>query len=659
MKVMARQGVLLLCSLALWGMAPAHAVRASAPAGLTGRWTMVSMPSHQGIDPPNSGGGIAYSRENGAPTWLLATRRGLVAFGAIMCCSTQPLGTEWLSPNGRTWQQISLPPVGAGQVSIQSVAAGPAGLVAVGWRFSPGTPRVAPYQPVVWFSPNDRTWRRAASVGNALAHGQMVSVTANGRGFVAVGYIDSPGSEFSPQSTRMAVWVSPGGGRWQLVSGTGPVFENANASVILHGRNGLVALGVPRNAPGGVTDATAIVWTSRDGRSWRRISGLPTSFPASAYFQLQGAAGAGGRLVAVATSEGEVPQHVVWTSMDGTHWTRAPGIVFQYGTASSIAPYGAGFVTLGMRDNEPTLWSSRDGAHWAPSAGEDVFGGGDTRLGGVAEWKGTLVVVGTYNKPLSSNSTQISSGANTGPVYTPRAWLYRQGAHGQSLPQWRRTDPKWFRLRIEDMPIGFHVSAFGPAGYFIGCDLIPDLLWTEVTGHLRPERRVPADVGTPCRQALAALGTYLAYYYRFPYGAMAFTNSENAPYAGGFAILAQSPAAAQAAFRHAGGLIHAVDLNLNQTPPRPIRSLAIGQQAELFSQTVTSTCPGTPPQCPPFAQGGTAYGVVWRDGAALGVVEVIGVPVDRQALAVNLAERQWARRRESLKTWTRWAGRAG
>jgi len=153
------------------------------------------------------------------------------------------------------------------------------------------------------------------------------------------------------------------------------------------------------------------------------------------------------------------------------------------------------------------------------------------------------------------------------------------------------------------------------------------------------------DVAGPCRKAPAALSPSPSppFYYRFPYGRIAIGNSENAPYVGGFAILTRSLAQAQAAFRYAGGLVHTVDLNLNRVPPKPIRSLAIGQGAELFSQRITSPCPAAPPQCPPFAQGGTAYTVVWWDGRALGVVEVVGVPLDREALAVRLSQRQWAR----------------
>ena len=107
------------------------------------------------------------------------------------------------------------------------------------------------------------------------------------------------------------------------------------------------------------------------------------------------------------------------------------------------------------------------------------------------------------------------------------------------------------------------------------------------------------------------------------------------PFVGGFAILTRSPENARSAFRYAGGLVHAVDLDLNRAPAKPVRSLAIGQGAELFSEHITSPCPAAHPQCPPFPLAGTAYAVVWWDGPALGVVEVVGVPGDRAALAVT------------------------
>jgi hypothetical protein len=138
---------------------------------------------------------------------------------------------------------------------------------------------------------------------------------------------------------------------------------------------------------------------------------------------------------------------------------------------------------------------------------------------------------------------------------------------------------------------------------------------------------------------VAALGRSLPYFFRFPYG----SPTEYVPFVAGFSIVTSSAASAHAAFQYAGGLVSAVTAD-ETVRPQPIRSLSLGQGAELFSQTLRSPCPAPPPQCPASENFGTGYAVVWWDGPTLGVVEVQGVPFDRQALAIRLARRQWTRR---------------
>jgi hypothetical protein len=637
MALPTRRSGMLVFWLAFAGLLTAQDTGKAVSAPSAQGWTRFAMPARQA---PNSG--VSYNRSNGAPTWLLPTQQGLIAFGAGEdCCPPQLSPTEWISRDGKTWRRILVPSSTFGAGRISAMAAGGPGLVAVGVHFAQGAPKPGPPPPATWFSPDGRTWRGGVSVGNAFEHAEILNVIANGDGFVAVGDVQSQGDEFSPFSIRMAVWQSSDGFHWQRVSDSSPVFQDASASVVLHGGEGLVALGAARNGLGFDSSATTIVWTSRDGRVWQRVPQPPGVFPTLNNFHLVGAVEGNGRYVAWGTNYSDVPYFLVWTSTDGSHWTQAPGVHFQYGRVDAIAAHGQGFIAVGARDNEPTLWSSPDGAHWAPTAGEDVFGGGDTQLTGAIDWHGEVVVVGAFNRPPPLTPSQFYR-----VDYTPSAWLSQPGTRGQVHPPWARSDPKWFRLRIDDLPRGFHVQVFGPSGYFIGCELNSDLLLRGRGTLQRTQAQPLTDVAGPCRHALAALGAgpSLPFYYRFPYGPSALGNSGNAPYVGGFAILTSSPAKARAAFGYASGLVHAVDLNLNRAPAKPIRSLAVGQGAELFSQSITSPCPAAPPQCPPFPLAGTAYAVVWRDGPALGVVEVVGVPGDRAALAIKLAQRQWSRR---------------
>jgi hypothetical protein len=313
MALPTRRSVILACGLALSGLVPGQDVGAAASPPLAQGWTMVAMQAPQALPVR---GPLTFSRGNGAPTWLLPTRGGLVAIGAGegLCCPSQLLPTEWISSDARTWRRIALPSSAFGPGRIIAVAAGRPGLVAVGSRFSTGAPQPGPFPPAIWFSPDGRTWRKATTIGNAFAHAEILAVTANGTGFVAVGDVQFPGDEFSPFSIRMAVWVSPDGSHWQLVSDSSPVFQNANASVVLHGGEGLVAMGVSREVPGSGPISTINVWTSPDGRVWHRVSQMPGDFPTDGNFQLQGAVGGNGRYVAWGSSLGEFPQYLVWTS---------------------------------------------------------------------------------------------------------------------------------------------------------------------------------------------------------------------------------------------------------------------------------------------------------------------------------------------------------
>ncbi len=122
MMTLARRSVTLVCWLAISGLVPGQAVRAAPPPPLAQGWTMVAMPARQG--PLAPGGGAPYSRGSGAPTWLLTTRRGLVALGAGGCCRAQAPPNEWISTNGRAWQQIALPSSVFGQDIVRAVAVG-------------------------------------------------------------------------------------------------------------------------------------------------------------------------------------------------------------------------------------------------------------------------------------------------------------------------------------------------------------------------------------------------------------------------------------------------------------------------------------------------------------------------------------------------------
>jgi hypothetical protein len=144
---------------------------------------------------------------------------------------------------------------------------------------------------------------------------------------------------------------------------------------------------------------------------------------------------------------------------------------------------------------------------------------------------------------------------------------------------------------------------------------------------VRPAASTAQQIPSACGKVLGALGQFIPYTSRFPYGS---PPGLNAPYVAQYAILTQREAMAQAAMRYAGGLVVALDLNENVSPPRLLSGRPqIGQTAKVYDEQT--------------ARSGTAYAVVWRDGRAMGAVEVVRVPGDRKALATALAQTQWTR----------------
>ena len=159
---------------------------------------------------------------------------GLVTpVGAVVATSAD--GSAWSFTNPAS------PELAGG--SMQSVAAGPSGLVAVG---------DTGLQPTVWTSVDGRSWVR--SIGAIASPGASVrSVAAGPGGFVAVG--DEAGSASS--------WVSADGQSWQAA----PVSPALADARMIH----VTWLGSEFVATGQSQDGTGIAWHSPDGRTWSRL----------------------------------------------------------------------------------------------------------------------------------------------------------------------------------------------------------------------------------------------------------------------------------------------------------------------------------------------------------------------------------------------------
>ncbi|MGH2464662.1 MAG: hypothetical protein ACRDGI_04310, partial [Candidatus Limnocylindrales bacterium] len=161
---------------------------------------------------------------------------------------------------------------------------------------------------------------------------------------------------------------------------------------------GLVAVGVDGHPSGGtqiIGIRGAAVWTSKDGTRWTRV-------PTQASFggaHMDHVVAADSILVAtgldVPTGSGSVAPPI-WRSSDGLTWTRAEPL---WATALSIgadAPIwtGSAFVASGTEilGSGRYIWTSTDGLGWSVA---DVQGASAPSLAGLAIAGSTIVLAGT------------------------------------------------------------------------------------------------------------------------------------------------------------------------------------------------------------------------------------------------------------------------
>jgi len=175
------------------------------------------------------------------------------------------------APDG--WTVTPLPPVRGDAATVRHVAAGPAGLVAIGSRVA-----VTDRQPMrawgeVWRSTDGVTWAAVDPVAGGLALGTyrpvlsgpetgLIDVAAGPDGFVLVGR----GTFGSALDRPIAVWRSPDGATWTRTDARFPAATRP--TILVPGPDGFLLAGViyADRAP------RAAVWSSPDGAAWTRAA---------------------------------------------------------------------------------------------------------------------------------------------------------------------------------------------------------------------------------------------------------------------------------------------------------------------------------------------------------------------------------------------------
>ncbi|MDJ0498357.1 MAG: hypothetical protein QNJ89_11030 [Acidimicrobiia bacterium] len=281
---------------------------------------------------------------------VTATASGLYAVGWGGWDGLDPEGgwgvtnMVWISPDGTDWTAVPLY-----QIPIFSdIVGGGPGLVATG-------------EGEVWTSRNGTVWTRAD--GPISSRPDIGEVTVGGPGLVAVGHSGSDA----------AVWTSPDGTTWTRVPYDDTVFGGPGyqtMSSVTVGGPGLVAVGGDRGR--------AAVWTSPDGYRWTRIPhdeavfggfGNPGSGPdfdppmKDVIATDSGLVAVGDQIVGVQPGSRAPDERVgdplgqgtVWTSPDGTTWSRIPYPESE-GGMNSVAEGGPGLVAVGSYEGQAAVW---------------------------------------------------------------------------------------------------------------------------------------------------------------------------------------------------------------------------------------------------------------------------------------------------------------
>jgi hypothetical protein len=251
----------------------------------------------------------------------------------------------WFSGDGETWEAVDGGPGGVfdatGQESVREVAAVPDGFVAVGSRTDDND-----QDAVVWFSEDGRSWEEVEATGlGGEGRQAMLGVNAQGGVIVAGGYTSGADGQSQP-----VVWRSPDGRSWDSASAPLPGITDDRTAA-----GGLTVRSIEPDGEGliavGGADWRPHVWRSTDGGvSW----GLLPNPTAADLFEdgvaLETAASFDGTVIAL----GLEPTVM---RLDGDRWADATGDAFPTGGvqpfATSVTVGEQGEVVAGGRYSSP------------------------------------------------------------------------------------------------------------------------------------------------------------------------------------------------------------------------------------------------------------------------------------------------------------------
>jgi len=367
-----------------------------------------------------------------------------LALVLVAACGATPIPATSATPSSPiSTMSASIPPGPTASAAATPTAAGtgtPSATTSVAPSPSPSAPATAQV---------GLAWERVTDPDLVGVNGRLRGVIAGGPGAIAWGRVEGIGPR---------IWTSPNGRDWMAAALEVPndpdytTDNNGGVFDVTAGGPGYVAVGWYMRGPEAANLVVPLVWTSTDGRTWRRV---PTG-RAFADSMVSRAIGWKGELLAFGSGPWAGVQSappIVWTSKDGVSWTRStPRLPASVGepqfaeemTASADALWSSGWVGVTTIDDphlgQPPRLTSRDGRTWTISPLPSI--GGNEQLHPLHD--------GLY-------LTITLAGTTTSP-----AWMTR------SPGVYRSRDLKTWTALAVGRPLGAEIIAVGDTLVMVG-----------------------------------------------------------------------------------------------------------------------------------------------------------------------------------------------
>ncbi len=337
------------------------------------------------------------------------------------------MGAVVASEDGRSWRTVLVdhgvePP---NTSELNGIAVGPGGYLAYGGVCC------EPESRAVWHSTDGTRWERLPILGEFDPRGVYFSaVVGTETGWVAAGN--------GLDGNQGQIWFSSDGSTWEGVDIEQPDVASATISDLAVGPQGLIAIGTLEGADG---TFDGWIWTSPDGRSWKRVGVDDPVLAGPGETQLNSVvAHAGGLFITgmfgsteerqrceelgMASIELSPPRTVFscatgtehhWISADGDTWERIDPmdvadehpIEFRVVTAG-----GPGLVVLGesspVDSPDTNLFASADGRQWTAIGPGEPMGDG-VAIGIVVRGRSLLAVTDQFDGITSSTRFWVGS----------------------------------------------------------------------------------------------------------------------------------------------------------------------------------------------------------------------------------------------------------